>query len=331
MRDMRLDSVEIDLTSEEEAPDYPYTVSTKITAYLTSSGAIDKNTLSFDCDPIGNNYRRTYLRVKFRDWTTVTRIRDFLAHHFSDMQDTSRTMTIPIEEGYYSLTPFEGGGRESEDFEEIRIRASGTRIEFGGMANMQPYIQTYEEYEDNEPQDENNADKLLNFLNEITSEHPISYPNLRNDEAQKVGREVHRLFNQYSVTTQLNAAGDPEDQIQQDYQKAVREFKDQEYNDAVRDIGLASETLIEHLCHDIYEEDEIPDNMAGRLNKLDNTEDGLPSYIGKAVSPAWWLRNKSSHPVKYEITKADAHYALLCFQTAVETYVEDYQDTDIDY
>lgn len=326
---MRLDDVEIELTSQEEAPNHPYNLSTTITAFLTSSGAFDKNTLSFDCDPIGNNYRRTYLRVTFDDWSTVTKIRDFLAHHFSDMQDTSRTITVPVENGYFSLTPFDRPGKESEGFDFLKIRASGTRIEFGSFANMNPYIFTYENYEDDEPQDENNAEKLLSFLNEITAEHPISRPATTGE--QGMNGEVHRLFNQYSVTTQLNAIGNSEDQIQQDYQKAVREFKDQEYNDAVRDIGRASETLIESLCNDVYKDGEIPDNMAGRLNKLDNTEDGLPSYIGKTVAPAWWLRNKANHPTEYETTKADAHYALLCFQTAVETYVEDYRETDIDY
>lgn len=284
-RSMRLDSVEVELTSEEEAPRSPYTFSTTITAYLTRTGVIDKNTLSFDCDPIGNNYRRTYLRVKFPDWSIVAEVRDFLAHHFSDMENTTRTMTVPMEEGYYSLTPYERGGKESEDFDHIKIRASETRVEFGGRANMEPYIQTYQRYEDGEPQDENNASKLLDFLNEVTSDHPITQSASITDEEQAGKREIHRLFNQYSVNTQLNAIAEPGDQILQDYEKAVREFKDHEYNDALRDIGLACETLIERLCQDIYNNTEIPDKTGHRLSKLDKSEDGLPSYIGKMMSP----------------------------------------------
>lgn len=123
----------------------------------------------------------------------------------------------------------------------------------------------------------------------------------------------------------------PEESIYRDYQKAVREFKDQEYNDSVRDVGRASEELIELLCHDLYPEDDIPDMTGDRINKLDKSESGLPSYIGKTVSPLWWLRNKANHPTDYEITKGDAHYALLCFQMAVEKYVEDYSNEDVVY
>ena len=139
------------------------------------------------------------------------------------------------------------------------------------------------------------------------------------------------LFNQHSVTAQLQAIVETDEQLHQDYQKAVREFNDGEYEDTVRDVGRAGETIIELLCVDLYEEGDVPGNMSGRLNKLDNTEDGIPSYIGKTISPLWWLRNKVNHPTEYEITKDDAHYALICFQMAVEKYVEEYSDIDVVY
>lgn len=139
------------------------------------------------------------------------------------------------------------------------------------------------------------------------------------------------LFNKYSVTAQLQAVVEPDAQIHQDYQKAVREFDDGEYEDAIRDVGRAGETLIELLCADLYEADDVPSNVNGRLSKLDNTEDGIPSYIGKSIAPLWWLRNKVNHPTEYEIEKDDAHYALLCFQMAVEKYVEDYANEEVVY
>lgn len=119
------------------------------------------------------------------------------------------------------------------------------------------------------------------------------------------------------------------DPIAQDYQKAVREFKDREYSDAVRDIGRAAETLLGLLCHDCYAADDIPEDTGSRLDKLDKTEDGLPSSIGKTLAPAWWLRNKADHPTEYEITKADARDSLLRFQMAVEKRVEMCLDADV--
>jgi hypothetical protein len=159
---------------------------------------------------------------------------------------------------------------------------------------------------------------------------PASEANMEN-ENQNMSSDPANLFNQYSVTAQLQAIVEPDEQIHQDYQKAVREFNHGEYEDAIRDVGRAGETLIELLCSDLYEERDVPGNANGRLNKLDNTEDGIPSYIGKTISPLWWLRNKVNHPTEYEITKDDAHYALICFQIAVEKYVEEYSDVDVVY
>ena len=151
------------------------------------------------------------------------------------------------------------------------------------------------------------------------------------DKIQNMNSDPANLFNQYSITAQLQAIVEPDEQIHQDYQKAVREFNGGEYEDAIRDVGRAGETLIELLCADLYEESDVPSNVNGRLNKLDNTEDGIPSYIGKTISPLWWLRNKVNHPTEYEITKDDAHYALICFQIAVEKYVEEHSNVDVVY
>lgn len=163
---------------------------------------------------------------------------------------------------------------------------------------------------------------------------PLSGPAIEAEmpeENRNMSSDPANLFNQYSVTAQLQAIVEPDAQMYQDYQKAVREFDDGEYEDAIRDVGRAGETLIELLCTDLYEEDDIPSNMNGRLSKLDNTEDGIPSYIGKTISPLWWLRNKVNHPTEFEIEKDDAHYALLCFQMAVEKCVEDYSNEDVVY
>lgn len=331
---MKPDTAEIRLDTVKGSPESIYSISTSLTAVLTARNSIDKNTLIFDCNPIGDNYRRTYLQVTFGDWSVVAKIRDFLAHHFSDMKGTRRTLNVPIDQSHYSIHPESGGeSGELEGFEEITVTADGSRVEFGGMAPMTPNIYTYEEIdEDGEPKDDNNATKLLNFLNEITSEHPISCTAFDLEAGEEDNsRDIYRLFNQHSVFAQLHAITDPDNRISQDYQKAVREFKDGEYNDSIRDVGRAAEELIERVCKEIYPEEDIPDSTGGRINKLDKSESGLPAFIGKAVSPLWWLRNKANHPTEYDITKGDAHYALLCFQATTEKYVEDYLNADIDY
>ncbi|QLH81981.1 hypothetical protein [Halosimplex pelagicum] len=101
---------------------------------------------------------------------SVFEIRDFLKYHFSDVRDITRTLTVPIDDGLFTIRPTQKKGREIEDFDEITLRAKGTRVEFGGQDSMQPHIFTYEEHDDDEPQDENNAEKLLDFFNEITSD-----------------------------------------------------------------------------------------------------------------------------------------------------------------
>lgn len=159
---------------------------------------------------------------------------------------------------------------------------------------------------------------------------PVRESNMKSED-QNMSSNPANILNQHDVTAQLQAIAGSDEQIHHDYQKALSEFNDCEYEDAIRDVGRAGETLVGLLCSDLYEESDIPDNTGGRLNKLDNTEDGIPSYIGKTISPLWWLRNQVNHPTEHDITKNDAHYVLICFQIAVEKYVEEYSDVDVAY
>ena len=134
------------------------------------------------------------------------------------------------------------------------------------------------------------------------------------------------LFNQYRVEELLTELVSTDDDLYRDYQKAVREFENGEYADSIRDIGRVAEILVRVIALGVYDEDELPDNVAGRLNKLDKTTDGLPSFIGKTISPLWWLRNKVTHADPYEATEEDALYALLCFQMAAEKLIGEYLD-----
>jgi uncharacterized protein (TIGR02391 family) len=164
---MRSDSVEVRLESVETKPVEVYTVSLKIRAYLSALGGRDSKTFEFDCDPIGTNYNRTYLRVRLADWSQVSRIKDFLSHHFNDLPNKTRTLSVPVEKGYYTLDPAGTSDfREAEGIEQISIVADGPRLDFG-PGTMSPNIRTYEMGVEGEPQDDNNASKILDFFSEI--------------------------------------------------------------------------------------------------------------------------------------------------------------------
>jgi len=320
---MHPDSVEVNLPTVEYAEDYTYKIHLKITAFLNGTDTFEKNTLEFRCQPIGENYDLTYLRVVLKDWSQVVEIRDFLAHHFSDDSMERHRKTIEIDEGIYTLRPRRSEGRSIDGLDEFTIDAdtSDNRVEFGGMASMTPYFHTCEEKDSDGPPDSNNADKILGFFDEIIALHPTYDPD---SEPSK----VDTVFDPRNVEEQLASLTGSDSSMFEDYQKAVREFEKGEYKNSIRDLGSAGEGLIKRLCEHIYESDDIPSGHGRRLNKLDKTEDGVPSMIGKAISPMWWLRNRSSHPSADGITRDEIQYAHLCFQIAVEKYVEDFLDEE---
>lgn len=320
---MHQDEIEVSLESSEPAGDYNPEVELQITAYFRDDGTFDGNTLVFHCDPIGTNYRSSFLQVTFDDWSKVVGIRDFLAECFADNITSRRTLSVEVEDGVASITPFDKPPREQEGLEEITIQVENDRIEFYRSGSVYPYIFTYEEKIDGGPQDQNNAEKLLNFFDEIISLHPDFDP--AGDELENP--EVGPLFNQYRVEELLTEIVTTDADLYSDYQKAVREFEDGEYADSIRDLGRAAEILVRVIALDMYDEEDLPDNVAGRINKLDKSTDGLPSFIGKAISPLWWLRNKVAHANTYEATEEDALYALLCFQMAVEKLLGEHIET----
>lgn len=320
---MHQDEIEVSLTSSEPAVDYDAGVELQITAYFREDGTFDGNTLAFHCDPIGTNYRTSFLEVTFEDWSKVVGIRDFLAEYFADNITSRRTLSVEVEDGVASITPFDKPPREQEGLEEITIQVENDRIEFYRSGSVYPYIFTYEEKIDGEPQDQNNAEKLLNFFDEIISLHPDFDPAGDDLENPKVGP----LFNQYRVEELLTKIVTTDADLYSDYQKAVREFEDGEYADSIRDLGRAAEILVRVIALDVYDEDDLPDNVTGRINKLDKSTDGLPSFIGKTISPLWWLRNKVAHANTYEPTEEDALYALICFQMAVEKLIWEHIET----
>lgn len=315
---MHQEEVEVYLTSIQSGGDYEPEVSLRITAYLEASSNIEKNTIWFDCDPIGTNYTRSSLSVTFEDWSTVVEIRDFLAHHFNELEMSRRSKTFEIKDGYQSITPYDSPPKTTEGLDEIKINLDGDRINFNQSGTVLPYIYTFEE-QTQSGQDNRNAQKILNFFDEIISQHPT----YSMDSEGADYPEINQLLNPHYVENLLTRIVTPESELYNDYQKAVREFEDEEYTDCIRDIGKAAEAVIDILVSELYDEDEVNDRTGSRLKKVNNTERGIPAFISKTISPLWWLRNKSSHANTYEPTKDDAHFALICFQVALEKLLND--------
>ena len=158
---MQQTEFELSLVSSEPEGDYNPEVTLDITAYFQSSRIYDENTLTFHCDPVGSNYRSSYLRITLEDWSTVVGIRDFLADCFSDDTIDRRAMTVDVDTAITSISPTNRPPTEKENLDEITIGVDGNRIEFYRSSRLHPYIHTYERKIDNVPQDHTNAEKLL--------------------------------------------------------------------------------------------------------------------------------------------------------------------------
>lgn len=319
---MGRNSIETRLTSSESGDHYSQEVSLQITAYFQSDGSIDDNTLSFHCDPVGTNYRSSFLEVTLDSWSKVVEIREFLEECFDDDITTRQTLSVEVEDGVASVTPFDGMPNEKHELESITIEVSGDRIEFFRSGSVHPYIFTYEQESEGREKDRNNVEKLLRFFEKAVSLHPNFDPR----GGFPGERAVSSPFDQSQTQGFLTRGFSSDSEILESYQRAVREFENGKHNDSIRHLGQAAEVLIEKTTSDIYEQDDIPDNTQRKLNKLDKTEDGLTSFVGKAISPLWWLRNKASHYDSYQPTQRDAAYALLCFQVATEKLVSEHLD-----
>lgn len=143
--------------------------------------------------------------------------------------------------------------------------------------------------------------------------------------------DIRRLFNDYRTISQLHAIADPDAEIVERQRDAVRAYKNREWAVCTRNIGIAAEDLMIRLCDDLYDRDDISDQMGGKLRTVTNGESGLPKFIAHTLASAWWLRNQESHPRKDDVSREDAHFALLCFQMALEKYVEEYLKEEVVY
>lgn len=317
---MKQDEVEVYLESVRLTGDYEPEVSLRIKAYLTEGEIFDKNTLAFHCDPVGSNYESSYLQVTFDSWSKVADIREFLAHHFSDTVAESRALTVEVEDGVQSITPAGKPANETEGLEEITIGAQGDRIEFNRSGTALPYIHTYAIRTKSGEEDTQNAEKLIAFLDETIALHPDFHP----EDGDLEDSNGQTILNTHRVEENLLEIISTDHEVLQDYQKAVREFESGEYADCIRDLGRASEVIIEVVVLQDREESEVPDRVGRRLNMLDKSEEGIPSFIGKIISPVWWLRNQVSHSNPYEPSEEEAYFALVSFQIATEKLIRDY-------
>lgn len=310
---MYQDEIETTLTSSESGRHHNSQVSLEITAYFRGNSTFDQNTLCFYCDPIGTNYISSYLKITFDDWSKVVNIRDFLKKCFTNDVANRRALSVEVKDGVASVTPYNKPANRRTELDEITIQLKRDRLEFCRSGSMHPYIFIYEEKTQEGAQDMNNTEKLLEFFDEIIASHP----DFDTEGGELENPETGLLFNQQRMENLLTEFV-TDSELYSDYQKAIREFKNKEYADSVRDLGRVAEILVKLVAQDTHSKENLPDNTAGKINKLDKSTDGIPSFIAKTISPLWWLRNKANHANTYEVTKNDAVYALICFQTAVE-------------
>ena len=178
------DSMEIILNSKEEYDNWSYSTRLSISAYSKSGEYFNEYTLVLDCSLKGDNIDRTYIQVELADWSIVSQISDFLSHHFEKNDSVTRTTTVSVVDGE-GMVRFEGTGsvQEASDIDQLEIRARASEVEFGGVFQMDPYINTFE-YSDGDQQDSVNASQLLDFFEELEKEGTGSLAalQLRDDE-----------------------------------------------------------------------------------------------------------------------------------------------------
>ena len=183
------DSMETRLESVDKSSDWTTKVSLGLYAYLSESEYFDENTLVFDCNPEGSNYNRAYLEVSFANTQIIENVRDFIAYHLSNNTTIKRSLDVPVEDGHFVLSVAGSSERnESDNFDEITIRANNSRIEFGGPAAMTPYIYTYELAKEGEPQDDNNSTQILNFLEEVIGNDKASSGTVELNDNELISR-----------------------------------------------------------------------------------------------------------------------------------------------
>jgi len=319
---MAEEAIETVLTSTEQTGSDNLEVTLRIIARFQTSDSDEEISLSFYCDPLGTNYRSSFLQVSIGDWSTVRELRGFLVDCFSEEILDRRARTFAVKDGVQSITPWNKPPREVEGLDEITVQVDGGRVEFQQSGTVLPYIFTFEKRAKDGTADEKNAEKLIDFFEKVIKLDPEVHQSGFDSRGGRVGG----FIGQVRVEDLLRGIPPSHRSPIDDYQKGVQEFEDREYEDSIRDLGRAAESLIEVLCLELYDRDEIPENMAARLNKLDKSESGLPSYIAKSIAPIWWLRNKVAHPNSHHLDEADALYALYSFRIATTTLIEDYLD-----
>lgn len=143
--------------------------------------------------------------------------------------------------------------------------------------------------------------------------------------------ELRNQVRQAQIIAQLHELTGPNTDIV-DYQRnAFNAYRDGDWQAVTRHTGMAIEHLTTQIRDDVYP--EMSENTQGVIDRMVSDDDRpLLQYIGTTVAPAYWLRHQSSHDaMPYTAEQEDAHFALLCFQIAVDTYVEDFLDLDVTY
>lgn len=143
--------------------------------------------------------------------------------------------------------------------------------------------------------------------------------------------ELRNQIRQPQILAQLHELTDPDAEIVDYYRDAFAAYRGGEWDAVTRHVGLMIENLTTLIRDEVYP--EISTTRQGVIDRMVSDDDRpLMEYIGKTLEPAYWLRHQSSHDdMPYTVEQADAHFALLCFQIALNTYVEDFLGLEVNW
>lgn len=164
------DELEITLHSENEHIDWDYNVDLQIHAVTKDTDYFEKNTVIFDCDPVGSNCQRTYLEVVFTERSALKEIHQFLSSHLEQNDNKERVKEVSLSDGTWINDWASERRDKSENLESIYIIATPDTIHFGSRGRMCPNIRIYETATEDGPQDRRNGERLLSFFDEIAEE-----------------------------------------------------------------------------------------------------------------------------------------------------------------
>ncbi|RLM33149.1 TIGR02391 family protein [Haloarcula sp. Atlit-120R] len=265
---MTPDELEIWLESVNKSSEWRDKVSLYVQAYPSSDDFPD-NTLILDGNPVGSNCERTYRKLHFPTSDSFAEIHDFIAYHLKQNDSIQRSTTLPLSGGTAQNIWAGSGSSDPNEIDEITLTADDERISFGAPGQMSPTIRYHEVETEDGPQDRRNAERLLTFVDELSSSMTDSETVDLHD-----GELVDRCVPHYE---------------RGEYQEALR-LAGQIMEERIRDLG--PESLAEKSGHELITAALTPEDGSITLASHNGEQNGLKMLFDGAYQS---IRNPLSH------------------------------------